>query len=187
MTDYRRNRRQQIIREAEGYLDLITVFTDQWPPSPELRDRIALRTLDTLSTIESPGSDQAYSLYLAGQALRTMEQFSDAISVLRESADIDPATIHVWLALGWCYKRIGRLDLAIESLEEALSVNSREAIVHYNLACYWSLVNNAQHALYHLGVAFDIDHNFRDLVSDERDFEPIRYDPDFRMLTSVSV
>ena len=46
--------------------------------------------------------------------------------------------LSLWLALGWCYKRIGRIDLAIESLEEALSIEPNDALIHYNLACYWS-------------------------------------------------
>ena len=187
MSGYDRVRRQQVIREAEGYLDLIMVFVDQWPPTSEARDRVARRALATLDDAEVSGRDAAYTLYLKGQALRSMEQYGDALRALRESADADPANIHVWLALGWCYKRIGRLDLAIESLEEGLMVDAGVAIVHYNLACYWSLVNNSQHALHHLGVAFDIDSNYRDLVSSESDFDPIRSDPDFRTLTSVIV
>ena len=87
--------------------------------------------------------------------------------------------------MGWCFKRINRLDLAIESLEEALSADADEAIVYYNLACYWSLAHNVEQALNYLSVAFDIDPNFRDLVDDERDFDPIRSNSDFRSLTSV--
>ena len=34
----------------------------------------------------------------------------------------------IWLALGWCYKRTNRLDLAIEALEEGLTVAPDEAM-----------------------------------------------------------
>ena len=54
----------------------------------------------------------------------------------------EPRNVRIYLALGWCYKRIHRLDLAIETLEEALEIDSNPAlnrgILHYNLACYWS-------------------------------------------------
>ena len=42
---------------------------------------------------------------------------------------------------------LGRLDLAIETLQDALDIEPGEAILHYNLACYWSLANNVQLAL----------------------------------------
>jgi hypothetical protein len=36
-----RLQRQQLVREAEGYLDLTLVFGDQWILPAELRDRLA--------------------------------------------------------------------------------------------------------------------------------------------------
>ena len=187
MPGYDHIRRQQLLREAEGYLDLIMVFGDQWPPSPEVRDRVAHRALEFLDKIAQPGTDWAYSLYLQGQALRCMERYQDALDPLRTSAHEDSANIHVWLALGWCYKRLKRLDLAIEALEEALAVDSGEAIIYYNLACYWSLARNIDRAIHYLSMAFDIDPNYRDLVADEPDFDPVRSHHSFRMLTSVIV
>ncbi len=44
-------------------------------------------------------------------------------------------------ALGWCYKRLARLDLAIHSLEQALVDDPECALLHYNLACYSSLAS----------------------------------------------
>jgi tetratricopeptide (TPR) repeat protein len=79
------------------------------------------------------------------------------------------------------------LDRAIESLEEALTVDPSGAIIHYNLACYWSLAGSVDVALAYLGNAFEIDASFRDLVDGEVDFDPIREHPAFRELTSVAV
>src|SRR5262249_21932199 len=106
---------------------------------------------------------------------------------LERSADLMPDDIHVWLALGWCYKRTGQLAKAIESLERAVIVDSSEAVVHYNLACYWSLARNRTLALRYLKRALEIDSNFRDMIPDEHDFDPLRHDADFIALTAVSV
>ena len=130
MTTYHRIRRQQLLREAEGYLDLIMVFADQWSPTPTARDRLAQRALDILRDADNSHSDTAYAYYLEGQALRAMERYPEAVIALRASAQEDPVNVLVWLALGWCYKRIGRLDLAVESLEEALTLDGEEALVH---------------------------------------------------------
>jgi hypothetical protein len=66
-------------------------------------------------------------------------------------------------------------------------VDSGEAIIHYNLACYWSLARNKRYALKYLAQAFEIDAKYRDLVHDEPDFDFVRDDPDFQSLTSVIV
>ena len=87
-----------------------------------------------------------------------------------------------WLALGWCHKRIGRIDLAIESLEEALSAEPRDALVHYNLACYWSLAANASKALEELTVALHLKPELRRLISDESDFNTLRGNSTFERL-----
>ena len=187
MSDFQRIRSQQLLREAEGYLDLVSVLSDKWPPRVSTRNTLCLRALDLISQVQPQGADRAYMLYLKGQALRSMERYAEAIPALLESAEDDPGNVHIWLALGWCYKRADRLDLAVESLEEAISIDPDQAIVHYNLACYWSLAGNVDRALHHLEISFDIDTNYRDLVAGETDFDPIRANRQFQMLTSVIV
>jgi tetratricopeptide (TPR) repeat protein len=178
-------RRKQLIREAEGYLDLITVFSDQWPPPRSIRDRLARRAVSALDRLVGTGYQGEHVNYLRGQAMRVMERYDDALGPLHLAADYNPNNIHVHLALGWCYKRIGRLDLAIQSLEDAMAVDPDQGIIHFNLACYWSLAKNVRLALRYLAQSFDLDPNYRDMVSDEKDFDPIREDPDFVALTGA--
>lgn len=188
MVRYEHSRRQQFLSEAEGYLDLAGGLHERWKPEPDVRDRLAQRALDVLNRLSRESTwRQAHVLYLKGQALRTMHRYQEAVEPLTESSRLDPECLQVWLALAWCRKRTGRLDLAIQSLEEALALEPDEAIVHYNLACYWSLANNPLLAVAYLARAFDIDSNYRDLVGDEPDFDPIRNHPDFLALTSVIV
>ena len=172
MASLRHIRRQQILRAAEGYLEL------EMPGH-------ALEALNRLNPEEL--TSNAVALHLQGEALRAMGRFGDAIVPLKQAAEGSPSDIHLWLSLGWCYKRIGRVDMAIESLEEALEADPNEAIVHYNLACYWSLAGNKRNALLFLTQAFELDPNYRDRVSEESDFDGIRNDPAFRSLTSVIV
>jgi tetratricopeptide (TPR) repeat protein len=170
MASLTRIRRQQILRAAEGYLEL------EMPGH-------ALTALDRLNP-EELNND---ALHLRGESLRGLGRFSEAIEPLRRAADGDPSDVSIWLSLGWCYKRIARIDMAIESLEEALEADPNAAIVHYNLACYWSLAGNKRNSLLFLRQAFDLDPNYRDKVADESDFDTIRNDPTFRSITSVIV
>lgn len=187
MSTYYEIRRDQTLREAEGYLELSMVGDDKWELNLQLRDRLGLRALERLMRLDEHDEHWPYILYLRGQSLRMMERYDEAIIPLRESALLKPRNLHAWLALGWCHKRTNRLDLAIESLEEALDADPEEAIVHYNLACYWSLAGNAQLALGYLRNSFEIDSSYRDLVDDEKDFDPIRAHPNFQKLTAVVV
>jgi Flp pilus assembly protein TadD len=167
-----RIRRQQILRAAEGYLEL----------------EMPGHALDALSRLARDElTSNAVALYLQGEALRALGRYGEAIEPLKQAAAGSPNDVHLWLALGWCYKRVGRVDMAIESLEEALEAEPNEAIVHYNLACYWSLAGNKRNAIRYLSQAFDLDPNYRDRVAEESDFDSIRNDPQFRSLTSVVV
>jgi tetratricopeptide (TPR) repeat protein len=187
MANHDRIRRQQVLREAEGYLDLAMLGGEQIPLTRQHRERIADRVLALLQEARFFGRTLSSALYLEGQALRLKEQYGEAIGPLERSAELDPNHLQVWLALGWCHKRNGRLDLAIQALEEALSLETCEAIIHYNLACYWSLAGNRKLALRYLAQALDIDPSYRDLIPEEHDFDPIRSDPEFQALTSVIV
>ncbi len=187
MSRFKRCRQKQLLREAEGYLELITVFAGTWSPSPSSRTRLAQRALDALVNMGNSPYQRTRVLYLKGQSLSKLDRFGDAIVPLESAADLDGDNIHVWLALGWCHKRTGRLDLAIQSLEEALGVDPDQAIVHFNLACYWSLANNPKLAVAYLSSAFDLDDCYRDLVANEPDFDTVRHHPDFMALTTVIV
>jgi tetratricopeptide (TPR) repeat protein len=157
------------IEEAEGYAELGML-------------EHALRALQRRGSLVH-GNGRA--CYLLGEAFRELSRYEEALLPLQRSADLMPDDIHVWLALGWCYKRTGQLAKAIESLERAVKVDPSEGILHYNLACYWSLARNRNLALQYLSRALELDCNFRDMIADEADFDAIRHDAEFIALTSM--
>lgn len=187
VTTYARIQRQQLIQEVEGYLDLAMVLSDRYPLSSETRDRIVQRALNTLDRLEPETRESAVGLHLLGQALRVTERYEEAIVPLTAAKDSDPENIHILLSLGWCYKRIDRIEAAIQVLEDALAVSPEEAIILYNLACYWSLANNVPLALFYLSRAFDIEPDYRDMVAEEPDFDPMRDHPEFLAIMDVIV
>ncbi|MEM9186789.1 MAG: tetratricopeptide repeat protein [Planctomycetota bacterium] len=166
-----RSQLDRTIREAEGYLEL----------GMHEHALAALQRRGKL--VHASGR----ACYLLGETLRELKQFHEAVFPLRRAATLLAEDMRVWLALGWCYKRTGRLDDAIDSLLEALVYDPDEAILHYNLACYWSLAGDRSHALDHLAKAFHLDATFRDLAPGEPDFDFLREDRGFQLLTSVIV
>ena len=175
------------MQEAEGYLDLIMATSDRSPLQSPLRCRMAERAIATLDRLENGEFNHGRACYLRGQAFRFMEKYHQAIDALARAVEFDPRNIHILLALAWSYKRIGRIDLAIEALEDALEVDACQGIIHYNLACYWSLASNVGLTLAHLARAFELEADYRSLVAEEPDFDPVRNHPEFLALTSVIV
>ena len=49
----------------------------------------------------------------------------EALVPLGRVAEVEVENVNAWLALGWCHKRTGRLDLAIDALESALAANPK--------------------------------------------------------------
>ncbi len=120
--------------------------------------------------------------FLAGEALRQMERYREALKPLEVASKLRPGDASVAIALGWCYKRTHRLAQAIDALECAGRHNPSEPILQYNLACYWSLAGNAPKALDSLTQALDLEPELRSLIPDEPDFDMLRGDPEFERL-----
>lgn len=162
-------RRKQLERQAEGYLEL----------------GMPQQALETLARLREPRGLRPRALFLQGEALRCLCRYAEALVPLCRASQAEPANVQIWLALGWCYKRTARLDLAIHSLERALEAAPSDALIHYNLACYHSLAGNKRRALSYLAQAFALDPEYRGLVDSEPDFDPLRADPDFQALTRL--
>lgn len=158
-------------REAEGYLEL----------GMHAQALVSLQRRGKLAHADG------HACYLMGESLRELSRFSEAIIPLRRSVELNPEPTEGWLALGWCYKRTGQLALAIWSLEQALRHAPKDALLHYNLACYYSLAGRRLDALRRLKRSFDLDPGFRKMVSSEPDFTPLRDDPGFLMLMAATI
>jgi tetratricopeptide (TPR) repeat protein len=166
MSGTNRDRIERQLDEAEGYLML----------------NLPGRALEIFESRSDWASMQFEASFLWGEALRSVERYRDALRPLETAAKLRPSDVSVAIALGWCYKRTHRLAQAVDALERAVQTNPDEALLHYNLACYWSLAGNATKALDELGVALDLDPDYRAKIADESDFDQLRGNPDFERL-----
>jgi Flp pilus assembly protein TadD len=153
-------------REAEGYLEL----------------GMAEQALTALSRIGDPTTLDTHALYLWGESLRSLERYEEALVPLNRAVAASPANVQIRLALGWCYKRTGKIELAIGALEDALASEPNEPLLRYNLACYCSLLGQKHRALRYLSQALSLAPDYRHLIDEESDFDSIRQDPDFQAL-----
>jgi tetratricopeptide (TPR) repeat protein len=166
MTRITDDRIRKQLDEAEGYLML----------------DLPSRSLEILESRADWLNMQFEASFLKGEALRSLKHYREALRPLEMAAGLRPTDTRVALALGWCYKRTNRLAQAIDSLERALRANPEEALLHYNLACYWSLAGNSSKALDALATALEFDADLRALVAAESDFHHLRGNPAFERL-----
>lgn len=170
MSRISRDRVRRLLDEAEGYLML----------------DLPRRSLQILSSRPDWSTMQFEASFLKGESLRCLDRFREALKPLEVAASLRPGDTRVALALGWCYKRTNRLAQAIDSLERALRENSEQPLLHYNLACYWSLAGNSPKALDALAAALDLDPELRSLIAEEQDFDQLRGNPEFDRLVMGS-
>ena len=120
---------------------------------------------------------------IAGEALRCLERYREAAKALEVAAALRPLELKVAFPLAWCYKRTHRLAQAIATLERIRDQHLDDPLIHYNLACYWSLAGNRAKALDALAQSLEIAPEVvKGLISEESDFDTIRDDPEFQRL-----
>jgi tetratricopeptide (TPR) repeat protein len=175
-----RIRRQHLLREAEGYLELVEHSESGLEASVDSRFQMARRSLATLERVPRrlPANSSVY--FLKARCCVLMGELPEAVRQLRRCIRRDEENIPAWLLLGACYRNLDRLERAVESLEQALGYAPDEAAVHYDLACYLSLLEHVQLAVLHLERALDLEPTLRDRIAGDGDFDPIRADPAFR-------
>jgi tetratricopeptide (TPR) repeat protein len=159
-------RRDKLLKEAEGYLEL------------EMFDH-ALRALDLIT---DTGRIASAIHALRGEVLRQKEDYAAAAAAFEQALHDRPDDVPLLMGVAWCYKRTDRLPKAIEAMERAYQAAPKEAVVLYNLACYWALAGNKTQALSWLGRALRMDQKLRQQIADEHDFDPLRDDPDFALV-----
>lgn len=167
MSKSARVRREKRLEAALGYLML----------------EMSGHALRELNAIDDPERCPFEYNKLRGEALKLQGQYEAALEAYARAHEDDPTDLTVSLGMGWCFKRVDQLPKAIAVLQEAYRWSSEEAIVLYNLACYYALAGDKNQALMWLGRSLRMDGSLRKLIPDERDFDRFRDDPDFQMVT----
>ena len=157
---------QRLAVEIEGWLDL---------SCPE---QALLKMEDLLGV---PGARPA-ALVLRVRAFVDMKRFEEALIDIDEVRNFDHDPDWADVTEAWCRKRMGDLPGAAACMERLLERTNHSAIGHFNLGCYLALQGETERALDEVTVACGIDPEFRKLLADESDLEPLHGHPAFESL-----
>jgi tetratricopeptide (TPR) repeat protein len=153
----------RIAREAEGYLEL-GLFEE---------------ALERAEVLCDEGRLLPFALSVRGECLRSLDRYAEGVKVYEELLRCDGENVGAFVGLGWCRKRTGRLDLALEAMERLLEARPGEGIGLYNLACYCALAGQRERALTLLERSIAVERQYRELAIGEEDFDTLRDDPGF--------
>lgn len=174
------------IEMAEGYLELVTGPAVQLGVSGKTRREFARKALKLAIDHDLclVPKYEARRQMVIGQARRLLKRYELAACAFRRAAKHRPARLDALIGLGWCQKRMGRVDLAVVSLTRALAIAPEDPRLHYNLACYLSLAGQFRAAVYELAWALELEPALRHRAIIEPDFDPLQASPAFEALTS---
>ncbi|UWQ78945.1 adenylate/guanylate cyclase domain-containing protein [Leisingera sp. S132] len=140
-----------------------------------LPGRIEAAQQDEVSR-KKPASLAAYECVLAAKVLHhrsTAEDNAKAMELIDRAVELDPefAHAHAWRGCirgqawgyGWCDDVEGMLQLALESIQKAASMDDNDADVHRLMAAVSILQDNLDQAQYHQERALSLNPNY-DLV-----------------------
>jgi len=157
---------QRLADQIDGWLDL----------------RCPDKALELLDPMLTDGEARDAGLHLRVRALVRLGRYHDALPDLAELAKRHPDEPWMPLVVAFCRKRTGELHHAITVLCSLLERDHRQALAHFNLACYLALDGQHDAAIDALTLACGLDPEHRLFARDEPDFDGLRTDPRFRQL-----
>ncbi len=96
-----------------------------------------------------------------------------------------PEDIETMSALAEAYTRSGRLDAGLQIDLKLIELDPNNPIVHYNLACSYSLLNRAEESLDQLEIAIQLGYCDAGHLDEDPDFANVKSSPRFRSLLAL--
>jgi len=109
-----------------------------------------------------------------------VDDHPEPVKELKRIVAIKLAWARLSEAASWRQK--GNLKKAAEILQAAVQRFPEQAVLHYDLACYLSLMGQKEKALKALERALQLDPGLKPLAQKDEDLKPLRGDPSFEKL-----
>lgn len=125
---------------------------------------------------------EAEGFFREGERLYEAKQYDQAVAELNQAIEYHPGHIRARLVLGITYLRLGKHDKAREQFQTAIKADANYAPAHYNLACYYALMNQHDLALQSLEKSITLNPRSRNWARSEPDLASLRKLDGFKRL-----
>lgn len=127
-------------------------------------------------------SELPNAYYGKGFILYQSKQYEESISYLDKAIKLKPDLANAYNTKGNSLLGLGRYEEAIDCYTIAVSIEPNGEPYYYNLACSYSLLNNAEEALLYLKKAIELDKIAKSRARTEEDFTNIKGHAQFKEL-----
>lgn len=112
-------------------------------------------------------------LNLRMMLLMDLRRWADALDPARRLCERDPLSPVPFIQAAFCLHETGQTREARAVLREGPAALVRDAVYHYNLACYEAVLGDVEAAQAHLRDSFRLNPAMREAARKDRDLEPI--------------
>ena len=124
----------------------------------------------------------AERFFKQGEGLYRGHQYGQAIPLLEKAQSLRKSHVPTLLSLGVCYLREHRYPEAERQFLAALKFEPNNSVIHYNLACLYSLDDDLPRAIKALHAAILFDRRAKRAALTEPDLAKVRTRPEFELL-----
>src|SRR5260370_30589278 len=110
---------------------------------------------------------------LHGAIYRGMKKWELMAAISKRLAEFQPDDVQWMVSFAYAVRRANSIEAAKEILLEAEQKFPKEAIIKYNLACYFCQLGNLESAREYLKRTFEINPNWRLQALEDEDLKPL--------------
>lgn len=144
---------------VEGYLGL------------EMADE-ALSELDGMSDVKKK-TERHGELLLAAQMMS--EKWSEAVETANLLCERNVTECSYFIHAAFCLHEVGKTKMALERLLSGPPELRSQALYHYNMACYYSVLGDKHVAQESLSKAFDLDAALKKVAAKDEDLKGVDF------------
>lgn len=133
----------------------------------------ALAELDGMTPADR---DRPESLVIRISILMNQQDFESAYRMAAQLCDLLPECDEAFISAAYCLHELRRTEEARTFLLSGPPTLRRQAVFHYNMACYECCLGRLDAARDHLMISFQMNPEFRRAARQDRDLEALRAD-----------
>lgn len=144
------------------------------------------RSLQTLEKLLDAFPENARGWFQKGLTLDHLSRTELARGAYENALNLNPEFGGAWNNLGYDYYLLKDYKSAVDCYTKAIEIKNDFAAAWYNRSCSFSLKGQRAESLNDLAVAIKLNGRYKTMAPDDPDYESLKSDPDFQMLTTDS-
>ncbi|MGB9940047.1 tetratricopeptide repeat protein [Methanosarcina sp.] len=130
--------------------------------------------------------DDSVLLSAKGFSLNKLTRYEKALEAFEKTLKTNPEDAVLLSAKSFSLNKLGRYEEALEACEKALEIKPKFVEAWYSRACVYSMMNKKNEALADLKRAVELDLSYKKRVTNDKDFEKLWEDKDFKEIVKTN-